>query len=45
MYKYLPCNISSTNPGFLKEWKNIISPMDPSVSAGLKTGILFLAAQ
>jgi hypothetical protein len=37
--------MSMTRPGFLKEWKYIISPRLPSVNAGLNTGILFLAAQ
>lgn len=37
--------ISTTNPGFRCEWKYIMSPRLPSVRAGLKTGILFLAAQ
>ncbi len=27
------------------EWKNIMSPMEPSVIGGQKTGMLFLAAQ
>ena len=39
------CKISSTRPGFLNEWKNIMSPIEPSVNAGLKTGMLFLDAQ
>lgn len=40
-----PATISSMSPGFLNEWKNIISPRLPSVNAGQNTGILFFAAQ
>ena len=37
--------MSKTKPGFLNEWKNIISPMEPSVNAGLNTGILFFVVE
>lgn len=43
--KLKPEIISIIKPGFLKEWKYIISPRLPSVKAGLNTGILFFAAQ
>lgn len=33
--------MSRTRPGERKEWKYIMSPMDPSVKAGQKTGMLF----
>ena len=41
----IPWRMSKTKPGFLNEWKNIISPIEPSVKAGLNTGILFFDAQ
>lgn len=44
-YFGLPFNISIIRPGFLKEWKYIISPKLPSVKAGQNMGILFFAAQ
>lgn len=37
--------MSTIKPGFFMLWKYIISPRLPSVNAGLKIGILFLAAQ
>ena len=33
--------ISRIRPGDLNEWKYIMSPMEPSVNAGQKTGISF----
>ena len=33
--------MSTINPGFRIEWNPSISPKEPSVSAGQKTGILF----
>lgn len=39
---FLPPHLS---PGLLYEWKNSMSPMDPSVMAGQNTGMPFLAAQ
>ena len=38
---YSPSTISSLSPGFLNEWKYKLSPTAPSVTAGLKMGILF----
>ena len=40
-YRGLPCAMSTIRPGFLYEWMYIMSPMDPSVSAGQNTGMLF----
>lgn len=37
----LPCAMSTIRPGFLYEWMYIISPIEPSVKAGLNTGMLF----
>ena len=37
-----PCAMSTIRPGFLYEWMYIISPIEPSVKAGLNTGMLFL---
>ena len=33
--------MSTIRPGFLYEWMYIISPIEPSVKAGLNTGMLF----
>lgn len=33
--------MSRIRPGERKEWKYIMSPIDPSVNAGQKTGMLF----
>lgn len=41
----MSCTRSITKPGFLYEWKKIMSPSEPSVSAGQKIGMLFFAAQ
>jgi hypothetical protein len=41
----VPEIMSKTRPGLRNECMNIMSPMLPSVRAGQKTGILFLAAQ
>lgn len=40
-----PDIMSRTRPGFLIEWKYIMSPRLPSVRAGEKTGMLFFQAQ
>lgn len=37
--------MSSIRPGFLYEWMYIISPIEPSVKAGLNTGMLFLGKE
>ena len=43
--EHLPCTTSIIRPGLQKEWKYNISPKEPSVKPGQKTGILFWRIQ
>ena len=43
--KIRPCKLTHLRPGALYEWKNSMSPMEPSVRGGQKMGMLCLAAQ
>jgi len=38
---YPPCTMSMISPGLQKEWKYNMSPREPSVKPGQKTGMLF----
>ena len=41
----ISCTMSTMRPGFLNEWKYNMSPIEPSVKAGQKTGISFYRIQ